>query len=422
MNETKEQKQRSVEGPLKENIILEEDQPYEVPKNWCFCYLTSVVKFSSGKSLTMKKMNPAGSIPVYGGNGVTGFHDSSNVENEKIVIGRVGFYCGSVHLTPSKAWVTDNALIASFTDKLFDKQYLYWNLTNLGLGKYSNSSAQPVISSKTLSKVPIPIAPLEEQRRIATKVNLLFSKIDEAKQLIEEVKESFELHRLSILKRAFRGELVNFTYKLEKLGSIVTLKSGNSLSEDVLSENGTIPYVKVSDMNSLENQREIVTANKYIKENEKFHNKLFPKGTVIFPKRGGAIHTNKKRILATPTTCDLNIMGIICPSTIHPFYMYYWMQSINLGSLDNGSSVPQINNKDIEPLEFPLTSMENQEKVVKLLDNIYIKEDNFIKIIESKLQQLEDLKQTVLNKAFRGELETNDLTEESAIELFRGTF
>ncbi|WP_455583727.1 restriction endonuclease subunit S [Geobacillus zalihae] len=205
----------------------------------------------------------------------------------------------------------------------------------------------------------------------------------------------------------------------KKLGSIVTLKSGKSLSEDDLLENGEIPYIKVSDMNSTENKREIVTSNKFIKDNEKVSKNLFPKGTVIFPKRGGAIHTNKKRILSTPAVCDLNIMGIICPPTINPYYMYYWMQTIDLGSLDNGSSVPQINNKDIEPLLFPLTSIENQNKVVKLLDSLFEKEEKFIEIIESELIKLDLMKQSILDKAFRGELGTNDPTEESAIELLK---
>ena len=52
-----------------------------------------------------------GAIPVYGGNGVTGYHDAYNVSKQTLVIGRVGFYCGSIHVTPEKAWVTDNAFI-----------------------------------------------------------------------------------------------------------------------------------------------------------------------------------------------------------------------------------------------------------------------------------------------------------------------
>ena len=61
----------------------------------------------------MRQLEDDGEYPVYGGNGINGLYSMYNVESETIIIGRVGFYCGSVYKTTSKAWVTDNALIAS---------------------------------------------------------------------------------------------------------------------------------------------------------------------------------------------------------------------------------------------------------------------------------------------------------------------
>ena len=55
-----------------------------------------------------------GTIPVYGGNGIAGYHDKANIFEKSIVIGRVGFYCGCVHLTQEKAWITDNAFIVTY--------------------------------------------------------------------------------------------------------------------------------------------------------------------------------------------------------------------------------------------------------------------------------------------------------------------
>ena len=63
-----------------------------------------------------------GNIPVYGGNGITGYHSQANVFEETIVIGRVGYYCGSIHLTHSKAWVTDNAFITRY-NKLLNRKH-----------------------------------------------------------------------------------------------------------------------------------------------------------------------------------------------------------------------------------------------------------------------------------------------------------
>ena len=211
--------QKTIEELMEEALVSEEEQTYEVPENWLASKFNSILKINSGKSLTRKQMNEEGSIPVFGGNGLTGSHDQFNVDKETIVIGRVGFYCGSVHLTPKKAWVTDNAFIVNFSEHLFDKKYLYWNLKQLNLGKYSNSSAQPVISGKTLTPVIINIPPVNEQKRIAEKVERLLGKIEESKRLIEEAKEMFELRRAAILDKAFRGEL---TSKLRKENANIT--------------------------------------------------------------------------------------------------------------------------------------------------------------------------------------------------------
>jgi type I restriction enzyme S subunit len=90
--------------------------------------LGDVLKVSSGKFLPAKEMAPGGTIPVFGGNGVNGYHDKGNVEEETLVIGRVGFYCGSVHLTPPLAWVTDNALIVRHDPNRTLRRFLYFAL------------------------------------------------------------------------------------------------------------------------------------------------------------------------------------------------------------------------------------------------------------------------------------------------------
>ena len=87
-----------------------------------------------------------GEIPVYGGNGVNGYHSEYNVSEPTLVIGRVGFYCGSVHITPEKAWITDNAFIVTYSKKHFDITFLKYLLMNTDLRQNDSSTAQPVIS------------------------------------------------------------------------------------------------------------------------------------------------------------------------------------------------------------------------------------------------------------------------------------
>jgi len=97
--------------------------------------------------------------------------------------------------------------------------------------------------------------------------------------------------------------------------------------------------------------------------------KIYPKGTVIFPKRGGAILTNKKRILFQDSSFDLNTMGVIPNDKIISKYLYYWFLKLNLGTIYDGSSVPQINNKNIVNLKIPIPEIEIQNKIIQEIES-----------------------------------------------------
>lgn len=129
----------------KKCVDITEELPFDLPKNWTWCRLGNLVSITSGENLTSKQMHN-GKIPVYGGNGITGYHSKANIFEETIVIGRVGYYCGSIHLTPCQAWVTDNAFITQYS-KLLNRDFLIYLLTALNLGKCCNATAQPVVSS-----------------------------------------------------------------------------------------------------------------------------------------------------------------------------------------------------------------------------------------------------------------------------------
>ena len=154
---------------------ITEEIPFEIPKNWSWCRLGNIISISSGENLTSKQMQK-GNIPVYGGNGITGYHSQANVFEETIVIGRVGYYCGSIHLTHSKAWVTDNAFITRYS-KLLNRSFLIKMLTALELGKRHSCTAQPVVSGKNIYPILIPIPPLLEQQRIVAQIERLFEQL-----------------------------------------------------------------------------------------------------------------------------------------------------------------------------------------------------------------------------------------------------
>ncbi|HHF3006182.1 TPA: restriction endonuclease subunit S [Vibrio diabolicus] len=191
-----ERRAEAKNGKLKEvKAISENEFPYKLPINWSFVRLEEIIQISSGKNLTAKKMDTSGKIPVYGGNGVTGIHSESNVSEKTIVIGRVGFYCGSVHLTPACAWVTDNAFITKYSRANLDEDFLVWLLKETNLRENDSATAQPVISGKKVYPIVVALPPKEEQRLIAAKIDELLALCD---QLEQQTEASIEAHQVLV--------------------------------------------------------------------------------------------------------------------------------------------------------------------------------------------------------------------------------
>ena len=149
--------------------------------------LCNVLSLQSGQFLPSKKQE-GGDYIVYGGNGETGRHNEYCYSGKTIVIGRVGEYCGNVHLVDGKYWVTDNALKV---DKLTDEvswEYLSIALTNLNLNDYKSISAQPSISQKRILQMSIPVPPKEIQDDIVSYVKAAKERMKALKAEAESLK------------------------------------------------------------------------------------------------------------------------------------------------------------------------------------------------------------------------------------------
>jgi len=163
--------------------------------------LGKLLHVKSGESLPAKEMTTNGSFVVYGGNGITGHHDKFMFENPVIVIGRVGVYCGAIHLSEPKSWVTDNALYVSEMKEDFAQRYLLTALRVANLNQYAGRAAQPLVSGSRIYPVPILIPPLPLQQEFADRVR----DIDELESV--QSRSTARLNDLSqsLLHSAFGG-------------------------------------------------------------------------------------------------------------------------------------------------------------------------------------------------------------------------
>lgn len=164
--------------------------------------LKNAIKWGSGKFLPAKDQ-VRGPYPVYGGNGINGNHDEFMFQEPRLVVGRVGAYCGVVHVTQPFSWVTDNALIATpLRDDLLPG-YLLPALTLARLNQYAGVSGQPSISAGKIGDVQLPVPPIDLQQRFGHRVARINAQVELVEAAMRAEGELFT----SLQSRAFRGEL-----------------------------------------------------------------------------------------------------------------------------------------------------------------------------------------------------------------------
>ena len=138
-----------------------------VPEGWTYGVLSDIMIVGAGKT----RPESGNRYPVYGGNGILDYADDYNDENS-IIIGRVGAYCGSVYYEPSKCWVSDNALYAK--SKFNSPLYTYYLLRSLNLNSRHSGTGQPLITQGLLNKLKTIIAPISLMKEYDNIVSKLF--------------------------------------------------------------------------------------------------------------------------------------------------------------------------------------------------------------------------------------------------------
>ena len=174
----------------------------EPKKGWEECLLIKEFTLKSGDYLS-SKMQQTGVIPVYGGNGITGYHNIHNYDGSQLLIGRVGALCGNIHLTSGKIWVTDNAFVVKNIKNYWNIKFLKYEFGFLNLNQYASQSAQPVISNKSMRDVVIQKPPIREQQSIVTTLDSLKSKVDRLQENFDKISQECDALKQAILRQVF---------------------------------------------------------------------------------------------------------------------------------------------------------------------------------------------------------------------------
>lgn len=293
-------------------------------------------------------------------------------------------------------WVCSSDIYPDFLKYLFIAE-------GEGLLRFASGAVHPTIYFPEAKAFHVCHPNLIEQRRIVAILDEAFASIAIARANAEKnVQNARELFR-NVLHSVFSA--TNDNWLQHTIGHACTLRSGTTLPAEVERAAGEIPYLKVADMNLAENSDGITTSSRFVNKGDVSANCVLPEGTTIFPKRGGAILTNKKRIALRAICVDLNIMGVTPKAGLMPELLFYFFQQLDLRTINNGSSIPQINNYSIEPIliAFPKSTKQQQE-VVDRLAKLSALTKHLESIYQRKLTALDELKQSLLQEAFSGKL------------------
>ena len=243
---------------------------------------------------------------------------------------------------------------------------------------------QASVASGDLKQIEIPLPPLEEQWRIVAEIEGYQKVLDGARQILAGYKPRFE---------------TNDDWPVTTIGEVAKVVSGHGFPLNHQGQtDAAIPFYKVSDMNLSGNERFMVSHNNAVSRETltKLKAKSHSAGTIIFPKIGAAIATNKKRMLTCEATFDNNVMGIVPGPEIEPKFLFGWLMDFNLSQWASESHPPSMRQPTVEEQEIPLPPIAEQRRIVAELDADAAR----MEVVRSLLPRFEAKIQRVLDRVW----------------------
>lgn len=442
------------EERLQATLVPESEQPYPVPGNWCWVKVGTISKVKGGKRLPKGRtfLEEKSDYPYIR---VTDFdNESICIENVKYIdsdthmmiknytISSADIYIsiagtiGKVGIIPEElegANLTENA--AKITDingayQLYLMLFLKSEVAQNQMKDSTISTTQPKLALFRIEDILLPLPPLSEQQRIVNRIESLFAKLDEAKQKAQDALGSFETRKAAILHKAFTGELTARwrkehdvgmeSWKEETLESVCYSIFDGDHMPPPKSEQG-IPFLVISNVNtghlSFENTR-FVPESYY----EALSDTRKPGyGDVLYTLVGS--YGIPVIVDSEYPFCFQRHMALLKPKNIDSYYLWYILQSREMfekaTQIATGTAQLTVPIKGLRKLKFNCASANEQIEIVRILDDLLAKEQQAKEAAEGVLEQIDLIKKAILARAFRGELGTNNPSEESAVELLK---
>ena len=434
----KKQIELTIEEKLQNALVPKEEQPYKIPSNWCWTYIHNIAIVVTGKTPSKKnKEYYGGKFPFFkpadldAGRNMQYATEYLSEKGKSIsviipekatgiccigTIGKCGYFL--VEGTTNQQINT----VISKINPLYS--YYFFNTNSFVRELISKASATTIaiVNKSKLESCLFPVAPLNEQQRIVNRIESLFVKLDRAKELIENTLAQFKQNKMAILHKAFTGEL---TVKWRKENNIdlsswkkCELKEVFKVVKDKYNPQTENQIVNYIGLENIETSKGIISKNN--SSEVKSIKTKFKKDDVLYGKLRP--YLNKHDVVNFDGICSTDILVFRFNDINTAKYINYYfnLPMFIQYAVENSSGInlPRVSEKTISKYKISLPTIEEQQEIVNILDNLLAKY-NKIKNLEQQLEKIELLKKAILAKAFRGELGTNNPDEESAENLLK---
>lgn len=360
-----------------------------IPMEWEVKRLGDICTyFKSGKSITSSNLNNDGCYPVYGGNGLRGFSCDYTHDGTYILIGRQGALCGNINYVEGKNYISEHAIAVQSRENMLWLKYKleYWNLN-----RYSESSAQPVLSVEKLVRYKLTLPPLAEQEKIAEILSTWDKAIEKQTQLIQKL----ELRKKGLMQQLLTGKkrLPGFTgeWKKVKAGLIFKSVSIRSNKQEILlsatQEHGVIP-------------RDMLESRVTMPTGDLSSFKLVDVGDFVISLRSfeGGIEYSQYRGVVSPAYTVLK-KALDVDSAFYKAYFksndFIQRLSVAVIGIRDGK---QISYSDFAYIKIPFPALQEQTAIANILSS----SDEEIRLAQDKLAAMKEQKKGFMQVLLTG--------------------